>query len=926
MAAAYPATPVPSAELVPSPELGQASIRVQSTPALTRGQVRMHTCFSLIWLAANALFWVWWLQPARVGVPWLFALLSIALAYDATVLPTAYLFFVRRMREPRPFVAPPGMRVALITLCVPSQESLEVIRAQLLAMTRVEYPHDSWVLDEGDDGAVRALAASLGVRYFTRAGIARYNQPEAPFKAKTKAGNVNAWLEAHGSAYDYFVQLDIDHRPRPDYLHRVLGYFRDRQVAWVQAPSTYGNLDNWVARGAAEQELVLQGPLQRGFYGHSETPFIIGSHCTYRMSAIGEIGGFQPTRAEDHLDTVMLAARGYRGVYVPERIAMGLGPDSFETYLRQQFAWGVSMIQVLGTYTPRVVGQLRFGQALQFLFAETWYPLFGLSMLTLFLMPVAALVLGQEPARASLLDFFVASAPLQCTALAFWWWTRRWHVPEGLGLSWRGVVLHIARWPIVLWALLNVLLRVRHPYMITPKNGRGALPVFSLRSQAIYLLGAAMCLGVVLLNVLSDGQDSTSGYLAFAILGAVYMLLVVAVNTTADLAGLRHFGLSWLRVLSLRAGPLIVVSGVLLGLGLTVRLAAPEIGAAATWTPGRQAGSASAADVAQPGAAPIVDLDAMTPPADEVDATSAPADDPDAAATAASPVGPVAAAEPVLVPGRLSLGAYDPSASLTQLPLALQEWYVPQANPALMAARLAQTDAQRIPLITVEPFPSAPDTNTSVLEQVASGQLDDELIQLAHVVREDGPPTVLIRWAQEMDLTLLYPWSSENPALYKAAFRHVVEVFRTQGVTNVNWVWSPAGQGNALAYYPGDDVVDYVGLTVLGDADWDAELGFQQRQSMADILQPRYRAVQAANKPIIITELGVSGSAAEQVAWLSDGATELAKFPLLHGIVYFNASNAANNWRDTQPDWRLHDPRALARLLSNSSSDNVAGQ
>jgi cellulose synthase (UDP-forming) len=77
----------------------------------------------------------------------------------------------------------------------------------------------------------------------------------------------------------------------------------------VQAPSTYGNLDNWVARGAAEQELVLQGPLQRGFYGHSETPFIIGSHCTYRMSAIREIGGFQPTRAEDHLDTLMLAAR-----------------------------------------------------------------------------------------------------------------------------------------------------------------------------------------------------------------------------------------------------------------------------------------------------------------------------------------------------------------------------------------------------------------------------------------------------------------------------------------------------------------------------------------------------------------------------------------------------------------------------------------
>ncbi|HEY1296702.1 MAG TPA: glycosyltransferase family 2 protein [Chloroflexota bacterium] len=913
MAAAYLQAPALAEET------RQASIRVQSTSALTRAQARMHLYFALVWLAANALFWVWWLQPDRVGVPWLFALLSIAVAYDATLLPTAYLFFVGRMREPRHFNAPPDLRVALITLCVPSQESLEVIRAQLQAMVRVEYPHQSWILDEGNDGAVRALAASLGVRYFTRAGIARYNQPEAPFKAKTKAGNVNAWLEAYGSGYDYFVQLDIDHRPRPDYLHRVLGYFHDRQVAWVQAPSTYGNIDNWVARGAAEQELVLQGPLQRGFFGHSETPFIIGSHCTYRMSAIREIGGFQPTRAEDHLDTLMLAARGYRGVYVPERIAVGLGPDSFETYLRQQFAWAVSMIQVLGTYTPRVIGRFRPGLALQFLFAETWYPLFGLSMVTLFLMPVAVLLVGQEPVHTSLLDFLVASAPMQLTALAFWWWTRRWHVPEGLGLSWRGVVLHIARWPIVVWALINVLLRVRHPYMITPKNGRDALPVFTLRSQAIYLLGAAICLGVVLLDVPSGTPSSTSGYLLFAILGAVYMSLVVVVNSTADLGRLRHFGVSWLRMLSMRVGPLIVVGGMLLGLGLTTGLSAPEIAAAATWTRAGRVIPASAESAFEADTSPVVESDATAPSAEVVDVEVPPVVAPSAVDTAPVPSDTVRA--PILVPGQLSLGTYDPSHSLDQLPLALQQSYVAQSDPRQMVAALERTDGQRIPLITVEPFPSAPDATASVLDQVARGQLDDQLIQLADVVRDDGRPTVLIRWAQEMDLRLLYPWSSDDPALYRAAFRHVVEVFRAEGATNIKWVWSPAGQGNALAYYPGEDVVDYIGLTVLGDAGWDAELGFQQRQSLVDILRPRYQAVEAANKPIIIAELGVSGSTAEQVAWLSAGATELRNFPLLQAIVYFNAENASNNWRVSQPDWRLQDPSALESLLPDSAVD-----
>jgi hypothetical protein len=35
-------------------------------------------------------------------------------------------------------------------------------------------------------------------------------------------------------------------------------------------PSIYGNLSHWVARGTAEQELVLKGPLQQGFHGLSE--------------------------------------------------------------------------------------------------------------------------------------------------------------------------------------------------------------------------------------------------------------------------------------------------------------------------------------------------------------------------------------------------------------------------------------------------------------------------------------------------------------------------------------------------------------------------------------------------------------------------------------------------------------------------------
>lgn len=264
----------------------------------------------VVWAVANIVFWSWWFQGEHVASLPMYVLMSVSLLYEATILPSFYLFFVGRMRKPRSIDPQPGLSVAMITLCVPHKESIEIIGRQLKAMVDVSYPHDTWVLDEDNDPKVQTLATRLGVKYFSRRGIEKYSQSHPPFQVKTKAGNVNAWVDAHGNDYTFFTQLDIDHNPRSDYLHKVLGHFEDSKVAWVQAPSVYGNLEQWAARGSAEQEFVLQGPLQMGFYGWSGTPFIIGSHTTYRMSAICEIGGFQPTRAEDHLDTVVLSRYG----------------------------------------------------------------------------------------------------------------------------------------------------------------------------------------------------------------------------------------------------------------------------------------------------------------------------------------------------------------------------------------------------------------------------------------------------------------------------------------------------------------------------------------------------------------------------------------------------------------------------------------
>jgi endoglucanase len=132
-----------------------------------------------------------------------------------------------------------------------------------------------------------------------------------------------------------------------------------------------------------------------------------------------------------------------------------------------------------------------------------------------------------------------------------------------------------------------------------------------------------------------------------------------------------------------------------------------------------------------------------------------------------------------------------------------------------------------------------------------------------------------------------------------------VSVFREAGATYVRWVWSPAGEPGARAYYPGDDMVDYVGLTVLGDARWDWDMGYQTPRSMADILRPRYAEVADLGKPVLLAEVGTSGTPEVQQEWLQAGLDNLRQFDRVRGVVYFDDRNAPNNHQQTEPDWRL---------------------
>ena len=75
-----------------------------------------------------------------------------------------------------------------------------MLRRTLASMMVADYPHDTWLLDEGDHPDVRVLCRQLGVRHFSRSGIVEYNQASGRFLARTKAGNHNSWYAQYAGA------------------------------------------------------------------------------------------------------------------------------------------------------------------------------------------------------------------------------------------------------------------------------------------------------------------------------------------------------------------------------------------------------------------------------------------------------------------------------------------------------------------------------------------------------------------------------------------------------------------------------------------------------------------------------------------------------------------------------------------------------
>ena len=336
------------------------------------------------------------------------------------------------------------------------------------------------------------------------------------------------------------------------------------------------------------------------------------------------------------------------------------------------------------------------------------------------------------------------------------------------------------------------------------------------------------------------------------------------------------------------------------------------------------------------------------------------------ATPAAGAVGIPPAGRTLLVVGQSGASPVDAFAAGAHADPAGGMWYVgPYEDPATVDGVLADISAavSARPGLVVNlgiSFGSVSTPTTPYTGAIAAGVYDQTLRRMAAWLKQ-LPTIAYLRLGYEFDLL---GGQYGPPELYKAAYRHIVDVLRGEGVTNAVYVWHSAGafwratdpslfavgSGTVAqtardllpapandpqpitAFYPGRDYVDLFGISY-----WEDSCCFGRSSAQA-------RAIYAARTREILTQardLGLpamiaestpayvgADSGADSVAWLDQA------FRLVHDFDVRVWSLISIDWDDggffSQPFWNgywpdariAHYPRTCRRMVDEINSSD----
>ncbi|MDO8572405.1 MAG: Ig-like domain-containing protein [bacterium] len=194
-------------------------------------------------------------------------------------------------------------------------------------------------------------------------------------------------------------------------------------------------------------------------------------------------------------------------------------------------------------------------------------------------------------------------------------------------------------------------------------------------------------------------------------------------------------------------------------------------------------------------------------------------------------------------------------------------------------------------------------------DAVLTGKLDSYFTNFAAGAKTYGGPIIIIPYSEFNGKWM--PWGggvgTNTPEKLIAAYRYLHKFFKD--IPNVKFGWSPnngsvpnIATNQMELYYPGDDVVDYVGVDGFN-------FGGVEEQTFAQAFSNSLTRLKQYNKPVYIFSFASAGGPGK-AAWIKDALTvQLYKYPEVVGWLWFN--------QNKERDWRVSsDPNSLIEFVN----------
>ncbi len=223
-----------------------------------------------------------------------------------------------------------------------------------------------------------------------------------------------------------------------------------------------------------------------------------------------------------------------------------------------------------------------------------------------------------------------------------------------------------------------------------------------------------------------------------------------------------------------------------------------------------------------------------------------------------------------------------------------------------------------IPQITWEPwigkaYPLDNDEPEFALKKILAGQFDGYIEQWAQAAKAWRNPFFL-RFAPEMNGNWT-PWSEQvngnKAGEFVQVWRHVHDIFKAVGATNVTWMWCPninyPGSIRLSELYPGNAYVDWTGMDGFN---WGTTTQYSKWLTFSQVFNSTYNDILAiTKKPIMIAETGCVEKGGDKAAWISNTYSIALPedFPAVKAVVWFD--------QVTQQDWRIESSAAAQQAF-----------